>query len=92
MSEHSFMKGTPLSFKSNTHATMAFNSREDLQKFAEKTSARVASMLHVLMEVHQEVDGGFMTDMLEVANDMAYQVQQAVELMETKPAVEVANE
>jgi hypothetical protein len=69
------------SFNTNTHASMGFSDSEALQKFTVKTSARLASMLHVLMQVHQDVDGGFMTNMLEVANDMAYQVQQAVELM-----------
>lgn len=71
----------PYSFNTNTHASMQFSNKEELHKFTEKTSERLASMLHVLMHVHQDVDGGFITAMLEVANDMAYQVQQAVELM-----------
>jgi hypothetical protein len=70
---------------------MGFNDGEELQKFTEKTSERLASMLHVLIQVHQDVDGGFMTAMLEVANDMAFQVQQAVELMALNKSSEVSH-
>ena len=81
---------TPLSFKTNTHATMNFDDAKELAKFAEKTSTRLASVLHVLMETHQEIDGGFLTDILEVANDMAYQMQQAVDLMSSDEEAEVS--
>ena len=63
----------------------------DLRQFTLETSERVASMLHALMKVHQEIDGGFMTAILEIANDMAFQVQQAVELLSDDTAVGGAN-
>lgn len=71
----------PVTIGRNSIGSITLEPGVSLQAFAEQNAGRVASMLHVLMQVHQEIDGGFMTDMLEIANDMAYQVQQAVELM-----------
>jgi hypothetical protein len=34
-----------------------------------------------LKQHHQEIDGGFMSDLLDLANDMSYQVEQALEKM-----------
>jgi hypothetical protein len=74
----------PVTIKRNGIGSIALEPGVSLQAFAEQNAGRVASMLHVLMQVHQQIDGGFMTDMLEIANDMAYQVQQALELMDLK--------
>jgi len=66
---------------SNTFSTITFDSPVDLHSFAVVNSGRVASLLHILMGVGHDLDGGFLSDMLKVTNDLAYQVQQAVELM-----------
>ena len=69
------------SIRTNTFATMVFTDSDELRKFTEKTSSRLASMLHVLAEVNQDIDGGFVTDMLELAKDLAFELQQSVDIL-----------
>ena len=71
----------PLEISSNTFSNITFENQEHLHDFALVNSQRVASLLHVLMEVGQDLDGGFLADTLKIANDLAYQVQQALVLM-----------
>ena len=65
----------------NTHGTMVFSDGHELRNFAGKTSTRLASMLHVLSEVHRDIDDGFMADMLELANDLAFQLQESIAVL-----------
>lgn len=81
----------PITIECNQIGRITLEECETPHKFAKLNSERLASLLHVLRESHQQIDGGFMTDMLSLANDLAYQVQQAVELMSPKAAVEVAH-
>lgn len=81
----------PLAFETNGVGSIILRQDESLQDFAKQKSTHLASMLHVLMQTHQSIDGGFMTDMLELANDLAFQVQQATELMASCPKVEAAH-
>lgn len=81
----------PITLDSNGIGSITLESGESLHAFAEQNARRVASMLYVLMEFNQQIDGGFMTDMLEIANDMAYQVHQAVELMGSKTVLEASH-
>ena len=71
----------PLEISSNTFSKVVFEKPEHMHDFAVMNSRRVASILHVLMEVGQDLDSGFLSDVLKVANDLAYQVSQTVELM-----------
>jgi hypothetical protein len=79
---------TPIAFESNGIGSIVIRA-DDLKSFAKQKSTQLASMLHVLMQTHQEIDGGFMTDILEIANDLAFQVQQAAELMASCATAEV---
>lgn len=74
------------SIVTNTYATMVFSDSQALSNFTEKTSKRLASMLHVLMEVHQDIDSGFISDILELANDLAFQLQGSVEILANQDA------
>lgn len=71
-------KSMSRSLQTNTYATVTFAERSHLEHFAVTNSERVASMLHFLMD---KVDDSFVSDMIKTANDLAYQVQQAVELL-----------
>ena len=65
----------------NTYATLVCSDQHDLRRFSATTSRRLASMLHVLAQVHQDIDGGFVTDMLELANDLAFQLQESIGIL-----------
>lgn len=80
------------SIVTNTCAMMVFSDDHDLRNFTRATSKRLASMLHVLAEVHQDIDGGFMADMLELANDLAFQLQESIEISATGDAQTCAGE
>ena len=81
----------PITIGCNQIGRITLEDCEHLHKFAGMNSLRLASLLHILRESHQRVDGSFMADMLDLANELAYQVQQAVELMSAKAGVEVSN-
>lgn len=72
---------TPLTVATNTWGNVTFENLEYAGMFARDTATRLASLLNVLSARHQEIDGGFMTDVLELANDMAYQLQGVTELL-----------
>jgi hypothetical protein len=84
-------KGMALSFRTNAHAALVFTGSQELQRFTECTSVRLASLLHILKHAHPQTDDGFMADMLDMANDLAYQVQQAVELVGSGVETEVTH-
>lgn len=69
------------SIVTNTFATMVFSDDDDLRRFTQTTSKRLASMLCVLAEAHQDIDGSFMSDMLELANDLAFQLQESIDIL-----------
>jgi hypothetical protein len=75
----------PISIETNTWGAMSFQDVDSLQTFTRETSSRLASLLHVLATVNQEIDGGFMTDVLKLANDMAFQLQGATEILTHEP-------
>ncbi len=75
-----------MSIATNTYVTMMFSDNHDLNCFTKTTSKRLASMLHILAKVHQDIDGGFMADMLELANDLAFQLQECAEILVTADA------
>ena len=74
----------PVTIGRNGIGHITLEDYETLQGFALQNSNHLASMLHVLWQSHVDIDPGFMEDMLEMANDLAYQVQQAVKLMATE--------
>ena len=76
----------------NSPGTVHIDSKDEtVQQFAEVHSKRLESMLHVLMENHQEIEGYFMYDMLRIAQDIAYQLQQAVALIGKTASSEVTH-
>jgi hypothetical protein len=71
----------PVTIGRNSIGAVTLRKHETIQGFALENAARLASLLHVLKQHHQEIDGGFMSDLLDLANDMSYQVEQALEKM-----------
>lgn len=76
----------PVSIGCNSIGTITLEDCEPLHEFAALHSERLASLLMILQKHHQDIDGGFMSDMLGLANDMAYQVQQAVKFLADEKA------
>lgn len=76
----------PNSIQTNSVGTIYLAEYETLQKFAELNSGRLASMLAILMNRPEDIEPGYLSDMLVMANDLSYQVHQAVKLMADEKA------
>jgi hypothetical protein len=70
-----------LSIGMNSWGNVTFDDLEFASMFARTTASRLASLTHVLIEVHHDIDGGFMTDILELVNDMAFQMHGVTQLL-----------
>ncbi len=69
-----------LEIGNNTGAILRFDKLADLRGFAKAQSDRLASLLYLLKE-SEVVDEMYFSDVMQIASDMAYELKQAVELM-----------
>ena len=67
------------SYVSNRFCNLNFDSKESLFYFAKKTSRELSALLLVLQGT--EVDSGFVSDAMELAGDIAFELQMAVEIL-----------
>ena len=71
----------PLEIGNNIGATLRFDKLADLRGFAAAQSDRLASLMYVLKECAATAEEGYLLDVIHIASDMAYEVKQAVQLM-----------
>lgn len=73
------MSAAPLHIPSNAGGVIHFESCDEVMMFAKKTSTQLAALLLVLSE--SESDSGMLYQSIGAANDMAFHVQMAIELL-----------
>ena len=78
----------PLEIGINIGGMLQFEDAAELRKYAALQSNRLAGLMCVLKECAGQVEEMYFVDAVRIASDMAYEVQQAIELM-NEP--EVAN-
>ena len=71
----------PLEIGNNMGGAMRFDKLADLRGFAEAQADRLASLMCVLKEWPGTVEEMYLVDVIRIASDMAYEVKQAIELI-----------
>lgn len=81
--------GKKLEIGNNIGATLRFSDDVGLSNFAKAQSDRLASLLCVLKDCAGAIDEMYLVDVLQISSDMAYELKQAVELMNERELVHV---
>ncbi len=70
-----------LTIQNNLGDITEFKTAQELKRHIKTQTARLAGLLYVLKNVDIEASDGYLIEAMEIASDMAYEVKQAVELM-----------
>jgi len=71
----------PLEIGINIGGMLQFKDATELRRYAAQHSDRLASLMCVLKVCVGQVEEMYFVDAVRIASDMAYEVQQAIELM-----------